>query len=785
MRHAMGYSLDTFFRDGITPMISLLYMTTGAVIAMGFFHAFLANAGIGRKGNMAFFLTCVMGGAYALESIHMYQAETLDAYMFHLQTRMWFFALLFPLFAWFVAFYTRIWSRPWLYTVTALWVASPFLRSLSETTLIFHDINGLSFRTDFWGERLSFLDAGVSPWGFGLYGLIVATFGHVFYTAVVLHRKGRRYETGVLVLSLMAFFVTIVHDILQESLHLSTPPLGELGFLFVIGFMSLGVAREVIHVDAYRRFYVKAREDSHQAADARRASEARLRLLLESLPEIVWLTDAKGSIYLVSPSVNASLGFSTEDYAARTLADRIHPDDLSAYVGAAAQAAAGLAVRDLRVRLAHARRTWVSCEVSLSPIPAHEDQEAGVLAVFRDITDRLDLSERLRQAEKLQVVGQLASGVAHDFNNQLTGIIGFSEILRDEVGNSPEAAEALDHIFSAADASAALVRRLLMFSRKKTVADELVDVHEVIRGVEVLLRKGAATQLQVTTALAAPHATVLGDQSQIQNALLNLGVNARDATRHTQGRLHVATRVVSAGAVSGLDPSVSPYFLEISIADNGTGMDPDTAARVFEPYFTTKAEGEGTGLGLAAVWGMAASHRGVVQLQTELGVGTTFYLFFPLTDGAAQGAARPALAALPSVRGARHILVVDDEARLAHLAGELLRREGYLVEVCADAGDALKQLKSKNNRFDLAFLDLKMPSVGGTALFAQLRTQQPEVKALFTSGMYPGPEDVAQMELFGGGFLPKPYSREGLIRAICAQFHGSDGSPDGPKAGRS
>ncbi|MBN2799882.1 MAG: PAS domain S-box protein, partial [Deltaproteobacteria bacterium] len=435
-------------------MIPILYMTTGAVLALGLFHVFLAMKGLHKRAHLAFFITCLAGVVYALLSIKVFESVSVAEYMSYVRIRMFAFGVLFPALAWFIAFYTGVVHRPALTTLTVIWLATPLVRMIDpSTTLVYGEIRGLRNIQVFTGEHLALLDADVSLFGIGLYLLIFGIYGHIIYTAWRLHQAGHKYYTGLLILSLLAFFGSVVHDIAQEAFQLPTPPLGEFGFLFVIGFMSLGVAEEVLQVNTVKAKLWEANRDRNTASRARQATEARLRLLIDSMSDVVWLSSDDGTLFLASPSVASTFGFTLSRYLTLSLEERVAPEDLPKLREALAAIAhrGGASGVVTQIRYLRQDGSQVLCEVTLSQVPAHDGVDRGVLSIIRDITARVEIEDRLRQSEKAQVIGQLAGGVAHDFNNQLAGILGFAELLRDDLEDRPEQREDAIRIIRSAE----------------------------------------------------------------------------------------------------------------------------------------------------------------------------------------------------------------------------------------------------------------------------------------------------------------------------------------------
>ena len=378
--------------------------------------------------------------------------------------------------------------------------------------------------------------------------------------------------------------------------------------------------------------------------------------------------------------------------------------------------------------------------------------------------EREGFRERLRQSEKLEAIGHLAGGVAHDFNNQLTAIMGFAETLEDLCLEDAQRNFARN-ILRSCQRSADLTRQLLAFARKGSILAEPVDLHQLIAEVVNLLGHSIDKRIEIRTSLAADRRVVLGDASQLQNALMNMGINARDAMPGG-GVLAFATRVLDPGP-----PEAGPGpVLEITVTDTGMGMDSETVRHIFEPFFTTKGLGEGTGLGLASVYGTVKQHDGHIEVQSAVGRGSRFTIHLPLRDLPAE-APGPAPDAEPR-RDQGHILFVDDESLVVEVTSQILEALDYQVTVRRDGAEAVEFYRKAWPEVDLVILDMVMPRMGGKDAFLEMQKINPQVKALIVSGF--SVEGEAQHLLDSGalGFLQKPYRRIELARMVAKALKG-------------
>jgi signal transduction histidine kinase/ActR/RegA family two-component response regulator len=390
----------------------------------------------------------------------------------------------------------------------------------------------------------------------------------------------------------------------------------------------------------------------------------------------------------------------------------------------------------------------------------------GFQGASRDITDRLRLEAELRQAQKMEAVGRLAGGVAHDFNNLLTVINGFSEMVLADPGLSPSGRELVAEIARAGDQAAALTRQLLAFSRKQVLAPKVLDVNALVLDIEKMLARLIGADIELASSLDPMLGRVKADPGQLEQVLLNLAVNARDAMPHG-GYLTIETRNVHLDArqtqrVPGVRPG--PYAL-LAVTDTGVGMTADVRARIFEPFFTTKEPGKGTGLGLATVFGIVQQSGGFVDVYSEIGRGTAFKVYLPrLTEPAETPSAAGGWAAIP--RGDETILLADDDPGVRSLSRLALQSYGYTVLDAADGEEAIRIGLDHPGPIHLLVTDLVMPRAGGREVVERVGPARPESRVLFLSG-YTDDALVRHGVLEAGvAFLHKPFTPTTLARKV-------------------
>ena len=391
--------------------------------------------------------------------------------------------------------------------------------------------------------------------------------------------------------------------------------------------------------------------------------------------------------------------------------------------------------------------------------------EKCLLIVFLDITEQKRLEEQIRQTQKMEVIGQLAGGVAHDFNNMLTAILGSAELMSRYVTNEPAALKLLENIQKAASRSAELTGQLLAFSRKGQRNVVQVHIDSTIHDVIALLERTIDKKITLEARLVAKNSCVIGDPTLLQNALLNLAVNARDAMPDG-GVMTFATANVELDArhCSSSVYNVTPGpYIEISVSDTGTGMSQDIIQHVFEPFFTTKEVGKGTGLGLAAVYGTVTDHHGSIAITSEPGIGTIFKMYLPLSGDSAGETAVPE----ELIHGSGGILLVDDEEILRDVGQSLLEELGYSVFLAEDGKHALEVYAREEKSISLVILDMLMPRMSGKETLVRLKERYPDVRVLISSGFHQEGTADELIQLGARGFLQKPYHRQELCRAIA------------------
>ena len=513
-----------------------------------------------------------------------------------------------------------------------------------------------------------------------------------------------------------------------------------------------------------------------QAEDALRArtadlveSETRFRQLADTIDQVFFLRDLHSSRFIyVSPAYEPLFGRTCESLRddPRSWMEAIHPDDRERVAGEIGVEGAPTPF-DVEFRIVRPDGSERSVRTRGFPVRDADGAAYRLAGIVEDITERIALAAAVRQTSKMDAIGRLASGVAHDFNNLLMVILGFAQMLADDAPADAAAREPVTEIIKAAQRAAGLTAQLLAFSRQQVLRAVPVDVNAVIEDMTRMLSRLIGEHVQIVLDLSPRLAPALADRCQLEQVLMNLIVNARDAMPEG-GRVTVQTRDVQLPASSSDGDVIrAGWYVMVAVSDTGAGMSPDTLRRLFEPFFTTKGTGKGTGLGLSTTYGIVKQSQGHILVESRLGGGSTFKVYWPLAAEPAHapaGAAEPVVAARPS----ETVLLVEDEPGVRLLARLILGRAGYRVLEAANGRDAARVYAANATEIALVISDVIMPGSGGPELIASLREQAPGLPALLMSGYSElSPSQSASMP-GGVALLQKPFSSAELLRQVRA-----------------
>jgi PAS domain S-box-containing protein len=515
-----------------------------------------------------------------------------------------------------------------------------------------------------------------------------------------------------------------------------------------------------------------ASERAHSET-ALRESEERLRLVLRASNDAVYDWNVPGG-HVHFSGVHI-FGYDEGDhvYEIAWWAQRVHPDDRARVERTLETAIAGDA--DAWSEEYHFLRrdgTYAAVLDRGLIVRSLDGKPLRMVGCMADLTERRHLEDQLRQSQKMEAVGRLAGGVAHDFNNVLTVVKSFSEFLLEDLDKLDPRRGDVEEIAKAADRAAALTRKLLAFSRKQVMRPEPLDLNAVVAGMDKMLQRLIGDDVRIATALDPELHTVKADPSSIEQVILNLAVNARDAMPDG-GTLTIRTSnevLDRADAAWGVEPG---RYALLSVSDTGHGMDDETQARVFEPFFTTKEQGKGTGLGLAMVYGIVKQSGGHVMVTSVPGEGTVFTIYLPQSTDAHPPVVPPApndVAAAKrktlATRGGETILVVDDEEAVCSTTSRALERAGYTVVPTTDGADAVRLFTEHDGAIQMVITDVVMPGLGGPELVRRLKIMSPHLRVLFVSGYTEeGVRNQGVLEP-GAAYLEKPFTLETLLRAV-------------------
>jgi two-component system, cell cycle sensor histidine kinase and response regulator CckA len=513
-----------------------------------------------------------------------------------------------------------------------------------------------------------------------------------------------------------------------------------------------------------------ARAFERQRAAVRLAEVAsRYQQLFDANPEAMWVYDLETQRFLaVNAAAVARYGYAVDEFVAMTIADIRPPGEAAdlqtLLLGRQESSGSGLG--------RHRKKDGTIIDVEVTSHALTFDGRPARIVLARDVTERRRLEEQLRQAQKMEAVGRLAGGIAHDFNNLLTAILGTSQLLLRDLTPEATAREDVEEIRKAALRAADLTRQLLAYSRRQVLAPKVLDLNAIISNLDAMLRRLIGEDVHLVTELAPPLSPVRADPSQIEQVILNLVVNARDAMP-AGGRLTIRTadlQLAGTEATTGQAPTPGSYVI-LEVADTGTGMTAEVKAHLFEPFFTTKEVGKGTGLGLATVYGVVKQSGGYIWVTSEVDRGTTVRIAIPAAQSAALPAEPPAPPRAP-VRAGETILLVEDEEAVRRIAARTLTADGYRVLTAKDGPDALEVAAREAGTIHLLLTDVVMPGMTGRELAERVAATRPDARVLFMSGYTEDPAVRRIMTGDGHAYLQKPFEPDVLGRKVRAVLDG-------------
>jgi PAS domain S-box-containing protein len=567
-------------------------------------------------------------------------------------------------------------------------------------------------------------------------------------------------------------------DLLKRIKQLAAPT----ECILLTGYASQSSAIEAVNLGAYgymQKPYnidqllmmIRRAIEKVQAEEALRASEERLRQVLVSVSDHIYMTEITQAgqfiNHYLSPNIETITGYAVEEYLTDwnfLLTQVIHPEDKAKAQAQVARLRQGLAGEiEYRIVRQDGRVVWVRDSARAQS----KGSSKIIYGVISDITERHQLEDRLRQSQKMEAVGQLAGGIAHDFNNILTVILGNCELIINQLRADDPLRKDVEQIQKSGERAASLTRQLLAFSRKQLLQLQVLDLNTIVLDMEKMLRRLIGEDIQLVTVLDPLARPVKADSGQLEQIILNLVLNARDAMPYG-GELTIETANIYLDedyARRHVDVTPGAYMM-LSVTDTGVGMDAETQSHIFEPFFTTKEPGKGTGLGLATIYGIVKQSHGHIWVYSELGEGSVFKVYLPQAEEAVILSDEGFLPVEISNKS-ETILLVEDEEMVRDLARRVLLNGGYTVFDASDGQEAIQLCQNLSHPIDLLVTDVIMPGeISGRQLAEKLMALQPRIKVIYISG-YTDDAIVHHGVLQSGRvFLQKPFTADALLNAV-------------------
>lgn len=514
-------------------------------------------------------------------------------------------------------------------------------------------------------------------------------------------------------------------------------------------------------------------EKLSREAGEHRQREERYKSLVENAPDAILSLDADGRFTSINPFCEKLTGWAREDWMGRPFLPLVHADDLPQAMQSFASALSGKETPITKVRVLNKAGEFVPMEFIVTRQFRGEHVQ-GVLAIGRDISERHNaeraraaLELQLRRTEKMEAIGRLGAGVAHDFNNFLAVIVANSELARLDLAPNHPAVRRLDQILKASERAAALVQQILTFSSAREKERSAISLRTLIKQSRTMLRSTIPRSVEIRTQFASDCPYVLADAGEIQQVIFNLATNSAHAMGDKGGVLDISLDAFDVDEdFAALNPDLRPGpHVRLTVCDSGRGMDAATLEHIFEPFFTTKPQGEGTGLGLAVVHGIVKSHKGMISVHSEVGRGTSIKIYLPAVEGDGHSGDEQVFSAIP-LGGGEHILFVDDEPNLLDCGQRMLQRLGYRVTAVHNPAAALELIRGGSQGFDCILTDLDMPDMTGIELARECRSMLPDTPVLLMSGYW----GVATTDLLRShgihDLILKPFTPQTLGEAV-------------------
>jgi PAS domain S-box-containing protein len=553
----------------------------------------------------------------------------------------------------------------------------------------------------------------------------------------------------------------------------------DLPFIIVSGSVGEDIAVEVMRAGAHdyllkgnlKRLFPAIQRELDQAGQRRdrRKAEERYRELFDSANDIVFTLDLEGRFTSINAAAERITEYPREQIVGRNFAEFVVPDHIGVVREMLRHRAAGESVASVYTMDVLARQgRRVVLEVSTREL-VEGKRPVGIQGIARDITERVSLEAQLHQSQKMEAIGTLAGGVAHDFNNLLTTILGYSDLVLDQIARDSPLREDVQEIRKSAERAASLTRQLLAFSRRQLIEPAIVDLNAIVGDMDKMLRRLIGEDLELSTVMRPDLGRARVDPGQMEQVIMNLVVNARDAMP-AGGRLTIETNNVDLDEEYAEThiPTLPGSYVMLAVTDTGEGMDAETRSRIFEPFFTTKPTGKGTGLGLSTVYGIVKQSGGFIWVYSEPGHGTSFKIYFPRAEEAAGSERASSLKPKnhEETKGSETLLLVEDEEGVRKFARIVLQRAGYQVLEAKDGTEAVAVAERFEGEIHLLLSDSVMPGLTVRELIARFGALRPEASLLLMSGYTD--EAIARSGLIHAGipFVQKPFSAQDLTGRV-------------------
>jgi two-component system, cell cycle sensor histidine kinase and response regulator CckA len=569
--------------------------------------------------------------------------------------------------------------------------------------------------------------------------------------------------SGALALMAVRRFIALYH-LVSGVPYIGPDPLTESIGLVLSMMMLLGISRiGPIFIERTK------------AEESLKESEEKMRLLTDTAVDAITMIDGNGAIEYWNPAAERIFGYPAAEVIGKSLhlllaPERYHDKYLKGFERFR-ETGQGPAIGNV-LELEAVRKDGIEIPVEVSFSVLQRKEERHAIGIMRNISERKEaeaerkiLEEQLRQSQKMEAIGTLTGGIAHDFNNILTAIIGFSTLMKMKLQDSDPLHANIDNILAASDRAANLTRSMLAFCRKQIMTRKPIDLNGIIRNVENFLARVIGEDVELMINLTGSSWNVFADSVQIEQVLMNLATNARDAMPHG-GTLTIETTCVEIedDFINMHGHGAPGAYAMLALSDTGGGMDDDTAKRIYEPFFTTKPVGKGTGLGLSVVYGIVKQHDGFISCYSEKGKGTTFRVYLPIIKEEAES--RDATVCAPAPKGSETILLVEDDGHVRTPLRLYLENYGYRVIEAVDGEDGISKFLANEDQIDLALIDVIMPRLNGRELYRRIRERKPEIRVVFMSGYTA--DILLQEELLDEGLnvLMKPAVNRELLKTM-------------------